>query len=54
MMKAGDIIQYGNREATLVKPMTPYFEDRGQQCWEIKFKDLPCTVYRWIPLKEKV
>jgi hypothetical protein len=52
--KAGDkILYHGVREATLIKPMTPYGMYNAStktegQCWEMKFPDLPCTVYRWL------
>lgn len=51
--KAGDkILYHGAREATLIKPMTPYGvkDSHGVegQCWEIKFDNLPRSTYRWL------
>ena len=59
--KVGDkIIYHECREATLIKPMTPYGVRNSEtktegQMWELKFPDLPCTVYRWLyPALDKV
>jgi hypothetical protein len=47
------ILYHGVKEATLIKPMTPYGIRNSEtktegQVWELKFDDLPCTVYRWL------
>ena len=43
----GDTILFGDREAILIKPITPAGMDKGQ-LWEMKFKSLPCPVFRWV------
>jgi hypothetical protein len=44
---SGDKVMYGDRVAELLKPMSPSGLAQGQ-LWEIRFEQLPCTVYRWI------
>ena len=46
-MKAGDKVQYGDRQGELIQPISPSGFAQGQ-LWEIKFDSLPCSVYRWI------
>lgn len=45
--KSGDKLMYGDRECTLIQPISPSGMARGQ-LWEVKFESLPCNVFRWI------
>lgn len=45
--KPGDKVNYGDRVAELIRPITPSGMNNGQ-LWEVKFEALPCTVLRWI------
>jgi hypothetical protein len=46
-LKAGDIVKIGDREAKLIKPVSPSGFARGE-LWAVEFPDLPETVFRWI------
>lgn len=50
-LKINDIVTIDTRPAKLIKSMSPSGLKNGQ-LWEVKFANLPCTVYRWI--KEEV